>query len=139
MNNTNNTEEQINSIIENNKLALIILSGEDCKWCKKLKEHLKDGTLEHYCNINNIKLETITMASKAEEEKDCQEHGVCKITTRNRFGIKTIPTAILFKNKIEIAKTEYIDEVEIEGIGTQAYVNWISNILFPKKRILARA
>lgn len=128
------SEDTIQTIISSakktDKNILIIFSGENCKWCARLKEVLKDNKLQNYCKERSIEFSWVTLDSKAHEEAEACKDGACKITTRNKFGIKTIPTAVLMESSGSIiASTEYLDTVD--SVGGEAYIKWIEeNLLF---------
>jgi thioredoxin-related protein len=101
---------------------LLIFSGTTCPWCERLKTALADEKLQAYCAEENIRLQWMTLGPKDEEADQAQAAG--EKPARERFGIKSIPTAILFnENGVEVCSTEYLDGVEIHG--GMAYVEWL--------------
>jgi hypothetical protein len=105
--------------------VLIIFSGNNCPWCEKLHGFLGDGTLDRFCQANQIEMRWITLESKEDESAHACEGGSCKIPPRSRYQISSIPTAMFFnKDGERVCSTEYIDEVE--QIGGQAYTKWLS-------------
>lgn len=115
--------EEVNREIEKaqkeNKSLLLIFSGDDCKWCKKLKELLKDNLLQTFCVEDNINLTWITLEPKAKDVDNPNN-------LRRRFSIKSIPTAVLFDSSgTLVATTEFIDAVQEQG--GNAYIQWVQN------------
>lgn len=130
-----NSQDITNKLIQDakslKKNVLLIFTGDNCRWCAKLKDYLKAGALQSYCTSKDLEFAWVTLAPKPQEEAEACNSNACKTTTRNRFNIKSIPTAVLYDTTTNevIATTEYIDSVET--LGEVAYITWIEeNLLF---------
>jgi thioredoxin-related protein len=133
----NNLNSFLKEQKERGNASLIIFSTETCRWCQRLKEILKkDPTLELYAKTNSITIEWVKLPSKKEDEESALNEG--RESFRSIFGIKSLPTIAIYNYQSELLETtEYIDEADNAfgfNIGSQAYVDWVSPILFPKKR-----
>lgn len=124
----NTPDDILNAAASSGRKSVIIFTGQNCPWCDKLHGHLDDNVFQEFCGSNNIDFNWFSMGSKAEEELSSCEGGACKVPTRNRFGITTVPTAIFFGvDGAIIAKTEYLDPVDT--LGGNAYVEWLQKAL----------
>lgn len=118
----------IKNAVASGKPIVLLFTGLNCKWCDKLKTALGDQVLQRYCADNNVALEWILLGAKADEAAQACDGGACRVPTRTRFGIQTIPTAVVVGVDGEaIASTQFIDEVVT--VGGLAYVEWATPFL----------
>ena len=109
----------------------LVFSGNGCKWCDRLKHIFEDGYFREFCHNSDIPLKWVVMGEKkAEEEAACSDQA-CRLTTRGKFGITSIPTVALFDaHGNMVAKTEFLEETS--ALGSVAYINWFRDYIWEK-------
>lgn len=117
-------QESIKGFLENytGKFRILILSGDNCKWCQLLKEKLADQVLQNHCWESDIAIEWFTLEPKPQELEETKVTG--KPGPRTIYNVKTIPTFVLIGPKEEIIdSTEFLDDCQPQG--GKAYLNWL--------------
>jgi len=110
------------------KPLVLVLGTVNCKWCDKLHVALKDGVFQTAVEDLGAIYGDVVIPSKDDETRDSCSDGACRITTRNRFGIKSMPTVLLVDSEgMVCAKTEFIDSVE--QVGGVAYSDWLRGVI----------
>ncbi len=92
------TNEEISALIQNNDIALIYFSGENCVVCTSIKQKVKE-ILNKYPKIKSLEVKTEKMKEVA-----------------GQYSIFTIPGIIVYVDKKEtIREARYISVEELEN------------------------
>lgn len=102
-----NSYEEINELINNNDMALLYFSGENCGVCNVIKSKVEDMLIK-YPNIKSLEIKTENFREIA-----------------GQYNIFTIPGIIVYVQKKEtIREARYISLDELE-CKIQRYYNMI--------------